>query len=344
MSLLTRCPACNTIYKVVPDQLRISQGWVKCGQCGDIFDATQHLVHLEPEAKLPEVDQEKPQQSPPAPAPQTVEQPEDVISPAADELRESPVAGQAVPSETEQSIDVDLTASRDDTAALMDLTHDGTQVPGMDVSVADAMAESLAWPDPGPIEPSLFEPIAAEPTASAVVLQEPSFMRNARRARFWRRPWIRALLLTLALLLSLSLAAQWAYRERQFLSASHPQWTPVLREICQVFGCQIEALQRIESVFVDAASFSKIDDARYRLSFVLKNSADVPLAVPSIELTLTDLQERVVVRRVFAARELDSTVDRLRPTSEWQVNTYLKLDGDKNAQRVVGYRVLAFYP
>jgi len=46
MSLLTRCPACETLYKLVPDQLRISQGWVKCGQCGEIFDASRHLIQV----------------------------------------------------------------------------------------------------------------------------------------------------------------------------------------------------------------------------------------------------------------------------------------------------------
>ena len=43
MSLITRCPACGTMFKVVPDQLRISEGWVRCGHCADVFDATAHL-------------------------------------------------------------------------------------------------------------------------------------------------------------------------------------------------------------------------------------------------------------------------------------------------------------
>ena len=44
MSLITRCTACQTLFKVVPDQLRISDGWVRCGQCGEIFDAAQNLL------------------------------------------------------------------------------------------------------------------------------------------------------------------------------------------------------------------------------------------------------------------------------------------------------------
>ena len=44
MSLITRCTACQTLFRVVPDQLRISDGWVRCGQCGEIFDAAQNLL------------------------------------------------------------------------------------------------------------------------------------------------------------------------------------------------------------------------------------------------------------------------------------------------------------
>jgi predicted Zn finger-like uncharacterized protein len=44
MSMITRCPACETMFKVVPDQLRISAGWVRCGQCDEIFDASAHLM------------------------------------------------------------------------------------------------------------------------------------------------------------------------------------------------------------------------------------------------------------------------------------------------------------
>lgn len=43
MSLVTRCPHCATSYKVVPDQLRLASGWVRCGQCQELFDGRVHL-------------------------------------------------------------------------------------------------------------------------------------------------------------------------------------------------------------------------------------------------------------------------------------------------------------
>ncbi len=39
MSLVTRCRACGTMFRVVQDQLRISDGWVRCGRCDTVFDA-----------------------------------------------------------------------------------------------------------------------------------------------------------------------------------------------------------------------------------------------------------------------------------------------------------------
>ena len=47
MSRITRCPNCETLFKVVPDQLRLSQGWVRCGSCGAVFDAGEQMQHAE---------------------------------------------------------------------------------------------------------------------------------------------------------------------------------------------------------------------------------------------------------------------------------------------------------
>src|SRR4051812_46079142 len=54
MGLITRCPVCGTMFKVVADQLRISEGWVRCGHCAEIFDATADLRD-EAELELPKV-------------------------------------------------------------------------------------------------------------------------------------------------------------------------------------------------------------------------------------------------------------------------------------------------
>ena len=49
MSLATRCVACGTVFRVVQDQLKVSEGWVRCGRCGDVFNALEGLFDLERE-------------------------------------------------------------------------------------------------------------------------------------------------------------------------------------------------------------------------------------------------------------------------------------------------------
>lgn len=53
MSQIVRCPECRTLYKLVPDQLKIARGWLRCGLCQHAFDSTG-LVVLWPEASLSE--------------------------------------------------------------------------------------------------------------------------------------------------------------------------------------------------------------------------------------------------------------------------------------------------
>jgi predicted Zn finger-like uncharacterized protein len=60
MSLATRCPHCDTIFKVVQDQLKVSEGWVRCGRCNEVFNALEGLFDMEREAP--------PQRSRPVPA------------------------------------------------------------------------------------------------------------------------------------------------------------------------------------------------------------------------------------------------------------------------------------
>ena len=40
----TRCPACNTVFRVTSDQLRAKAGKVKCGYCQCVFNAFDQLI------------------------------------------------------------------------------------------------------------------------------------------------------------------------------------------------------------------------------------------------------------------------------------------------------------
>lgn len=52
----TRCPNCDTRFRVTPEQLKIRQGQVRCGQCRKVFDALESLEEeiTPPPAATPE--------------------------------------------------------------------------------------------------------------------------------------------------------------------------------------------------------------------------------------------------------------------------------------------------
>ena len=50
MSLATRCPSCGTVFRVVQDQLKVSEGWVRCGRCNEVFNALEGLFDLDRDA------------------------------------------------------------------------------------------------------------------------------------------------------------------------------------------------------------------------------------------------------------------------------------------------------
>ena len=79
-SLATRCTACGTVFRIVEDQLRVSDGWVRCGRCTEVFDARALLFDIERDAPpswpapliTPTVGEAPPQSQPaPQPASQT---------------------------------------------------------------------------------------------------------------------------------------------------------------------------------------------------------------------------------------------------------------------------------
>ena len=43
--LATRCPHCQTRFRVTPTQLELREGMVRCGACRELFNGSEHLLH-----------------------------------------------------------------------------------------------------------------------------------------------------------------------------------------------------------------------------------------------------------------------------------------------------------
>lgn len=327
MSLITRCPACQTMFKVVPDQLRISEGWVRCGKCEEIFDASAHMQ----EAVLPQGGAADVPAQDAAPFEGAL-----AAAIASDARRAGSKTGKktkaaAEPAPQPASPDVDL--------ELHDPAGDTVLEP---VSGPAPLLDGPAYGAVGRAEP-VFE-VDAQPAPRASAPAELSFMRNASKPSRWHRPLVRATLLVACLLLGLGLALQVLIHERDRLAVVEPGLKPLIEEACLLLDCQIEPLRQIESVVIDSSAFSKVKGDLYRLSLTLKNNAPIDLAMPAVELALTDTLDHALMRRVFQPEELGVKTGVIPAASETQTTLVLTIKTNGAGERVAGYRLLAFYP
>jgi len=78
------------------------------------------------------------------------------------------------------------------------------------------------------------------------------------------------------------------------------------------------------------------------LQIRLRNTQHHPVATPYLELNLTDLQDQVVVRRVFSTEEMALSP---QMTALRDVRSTLNFDLDAGiSEHVSGFRALIFYP
>lgn len=170
---------------------------------------------------------------------------------------------------------------------------------------------------------------------------EVSFVRAARRKAFWRRPLVRTLLVFLLLVLLGGLAAQVAVQERDRIAATEPRLRPWLVMLCEPFGCELAPRRQIADVVIDSSSFNKARGDSYLLNLTLKNQAPIPLAMPAMELTLTDAQDQPVLRRILLPNDMGAPAE-MPARGEW--GTSVSVVVTTGGARVAGYRLLAFYP
>ncbi|MBG9389962.1 DUF3426 domain-containing protein [Caenimonas aquaedulcis] len=321
MSLITRCPACGTMFKVVPDQLRISEGWVRCGHCSEVFDAAANMQVEEAAPMEP---------TPPVPH-------------ALADLPES-ISGESIPPH-EEEFGSSLTTEVGD--SLASEPPDSTQLE----AEARALAETPLDRPFSLMRADTSDAVEAPPPAEARPRPEPEpelheipFVRQARREEFWRSPGMRVLLALAALALAALLVAQVAIHDRDRIAAIEPALRPWLARLCEPLACRVGPPRQIDTLSIDSSSFNKLRGDAYRLNFTLKNQAPTEVAMPSLELTLTDGQDQPVVRRVLTPAEFTNRPPVLQAASEWSGSVALAVNTATLGERIAGYRLLAFYP
>lgn len=373
MSLITQCPACATLFKVVPDQLRVSDGWVRCGQCDEVFDANAHLRTTQQEARQSMFGDS---QFPPdfvhsriASEPQPSADKKNVPARAQVAPRQS-AQGPEYSSAPSQPGDARSVASGAQFNSAVDAADGAADLHAENASETEAAVraeydallrtvEVEAEPESEPM-PSVEQEQewassvasveqAAQPTPRdewADAIGEPvlSFMQSDPVPDAPVRPWVRPTLLTVWMVLLLALVLQVVVHERDRLAAKAPALAPWVAGLCDLVGCQLAALREIESVVIDSSSFVKVRTDVYRLHLTLKNTAIYAVATPALELTLTNVHDQPIARRVFLPSEFGVSQEAMEPGAELLAKVAVSAKLSTDSEPISGYRLLVFYP
>ncbi len=183
-------------------------------------------------------------------------------------------------------------------------------------------------------EQTLAQQIAFHDAAPAAEITKP-----ARKPRRW--PWLVG-----SLLLLLMLSAQALYFYRVEIAAQLPSLKPALTSYCGLLKCTIPLPKKPELMSIESSDLEAdpLQANVITLSALLHNRAPHTQAYPSLELSLTDMQDKVVARRTFAPAEYLKTGEDEKQGLAANREMSIRLRLDTTDLKPSGYKLFLFYP
>jgi predicted Zn finger-like uncharacterized protein len=270
MSMTTQCPACDTTFRVTPQQLQSQHGMVRCGRCAMVFDGFKALATLAEEAPA-----EAASRPPPLPEIELpTAEPEPVAAPVEVAAEPELPAVEAPPAEIE-------TAEA--------------------APVEQAAAPEIVEPEAAPIAVVAETPIEAPRAALVEAFATPPAPPPVALPKRRRSLWTAA-----SLVLLLVLAAQLVYFNRGDIAAALPESRATLTEWCKSLQCTVDLPQRPRQISIEASDMQAADATNpdlIILTATLRNQATATLGYPALDVVLTNTREHTVARRIFLPAE-----------------------------------------
>ena len=193
--------------------------------------------------------------------------------------------------------------------------------------------------DPPPVD----DDEDTSPSIDPEIAYASRFSATEEKRRLRLPGWLYGMLIPV---LVIALAAQALFHFRDAIAAHWPQTRNALRGMCVLADCQIRPLQDISGLSIEASDL-QADPAHKGLLILaatIRNRTAHALAYPYLELTLSDAQEQVVVRRAFAPDEYLSGAADVGSGLAGNAELAVKLFIDASATTQAGYQVYLFYP
>ena len=158
---------------------------------------------------------------------------------------------------------------------------------------------------------------------------------RGRPSRLW---WLVSTLL-------LSLALQVAYYYRGEVAVLFPEAKLLVERICEELGCDVPLPRRADLLSIESSDLQAdlAHPSVMVLTATLRNRASYIQAFPALELTLTNIQNQTVARRVLTPPDYAPRDTRpesgFAPGSELQIRDYI----EAAALTPTGYRLYLFH-
>ena len=146
--------------------------------------------------------------------------------------------------------------------------------------------------------------------------------------------------------LALALAGQAVFHFRGELSLAMPSLRPALEALSLALDGPLPLPRHVERVSIEASDL-QTDAARgglLVLNTTLRNNAPYGQAYPSLELSLTDVQDTVIARRVFSPQDYLPARAVTDPAFPGNSGVTVRLWIEAVDLAAAGYRLLVFYP
>jgi hypothetical protein len=141
------------------------------------------------------------------------------------------------------------------------------------------------------------------------------------------------------------LSAQIAYFFTAQVIAEIPEAKPLLLQYCDLVRCAVALPKNAELMHIESSDLEAVPQQGnfITLHALLHNNASYNQAYPELELTLLDLEEKVIARRVFHPADYLKTSEDEKSGIAANRDASIKLHLDTTNLKPSGYKLFLFY-
>jgi predicted Zn finger-like uncharacterized protein len=171
------------------------------------------------------------------------------------------------------------------------------------------------------------------------------FINKSRSRKKISRPITKVLAGIFSVLLICSALLQVIYYSRIKIAAEYPQFKPLLVQACAHINCSIDLPKNLDLIAIGDSDMQEDDNYESVINFTssLKNSANYAQVYPNIELTLTDFNDQVAIKKLLLPKDYVGTDKKIEDGVPANETVMIHLALHVHDAEVAGYRMLLHY-